>query len=555
MDTKINPWLAALIIAVFIGLIGAYSYFSMAGTGKGAVALHSDSQGNQWIAFTEDLFKLSADGTAAQQFPASAFNVYSFIGDFAVFNNDDLLIYQKADLNIWQTLLLNTDTGAAPTQNGLLRCVMLGPQPQCQPFSDYQIASSFKLAIDPVTEHVFIADTVKHKVVVLDAQGKLIQTIKQFQYPNQLWIDQQTLYVTDTNNHRISAFAIQSGKLDAKRIDYDIIPDNAPSVTHTFPTAWVKFGDYWLHILTNHALAKGAVYAIADLNTPNTQIRLPLPENADPIVMSVLGQYLVVSDFKSNRLYRFDQTLQPVSDLSGPLLQDYVTQLTAQQRRFAPYKYIIIALGISLFGGLLGFMLYKEKTTPKQPETSVSEQGDSFRLSTDQGVEWVTLNKARIILITMLVGLPIIFIPTLIRATSHQEALPLMIYVITAAGASMLLLFSFVGLKWFEKRIGRYGDYVVIRNFSNQLVAGRGSHLTYNERQIQIDGMRSFNDPKGTMYCKQQMQQLIQPLLAQGIYTSTRMMFKQQNPADKRKLWLLLAVYVVMFGAFYYLTY
>ena len=66
------------------------------------------------------------------------------------------------------------------------------------------------IAVDSPAQRIYISDTLRHQVWVLDMDGKLVQRIGvpgsgpgQFNYPTELLLDSQSLYVVDAMNFRV----------------------------------------------------------------------------------------------------------------------------------------------------------------------------------------------------------------------------------------------------------------------------------------------------------------------------------------------------------------
>jgi DNA-binding beta-propeller fold protein YncE len=74
------------------------------------------------------------------------------------------------------------------------------------------------IAVDSQTQRIYVADTLRHLIFVLDMQGNVLQKIGrggtgegQFNFPTELRLDGQDLYVVDAMNFRVQALD-RSGK-------------------------------------------------------------------------------------------------------------------------------------------------------------------------------------------------------------------------------------------------------------------------------------------------------------------------------------------------------
>jgi len=83
-----------------------------------------------------------------------------------------------------------------------------------EPFElDTELKQPTGISIEPETGNIYLVDTAKHKIMVFDAAGKLINQFGkhgilagEFNYPTMIWQRYGTLFVTDALNYRIQLF-------------------------------------------------------------------------------------------------------------------------------------------------------------------------------------------------------------------------------------------------------------------------------------------------------------------------------------------------------------
>lgn len=347
MNTRINPVLAIAIVLLF-GSILALQFWAggKALEYEGPNHLHVDTTGNLYIQIGETLLKYDASGRLFNQYDLKEMGVEQMIGDFALFNNGDLLIrrgqYNPGLLENIRRYLRHTNTSpqeAPDDETGLFRCNL--NTRICARFGDGSIDlnNAFHLFMDPNTEEVYASDTSRHVLRKFNQLGEQLSSIKEgFFFPNQILLQDKLLYVADTNHHQIHIVETGIENFGQTRATHDIrtIAETAEDLRtqqilsgHTWPTALLPVGDHWWVNNMTHEMRNGGIY-IYDQQWQMTG-RLALPDDADPVSLTRFNNSILISDMSLNRIYRFDLTGQQQEDFTSKALATITDDNVAQQ--------------------------------------------------------------------------------------------------------------------------------------------------------------------------------------------------------------------------------
>ena len=160
----------------------------------GPTVMKSDADGNVWLLFDRDLYRLNPEGAVSQILSLDALKVDA-VADFLPEPSGGLLV---GDARRKQIFRYNQGGSTA-------RVITLRDRP------DERSLGTFKFDVDRTTGKVFIADTTLHMIQVFDADGRHVKSFGQqgegptsFHFPNRITVGpDRLLYIADTNNHRV----------------------------------------------------------------------------------------------------------------------------------------------------------------------------------------------------------------------------------------------------------------------------------------------------------------------------------------------------------------
>jgi hypothetical protein len=222
----------------------------------------------------------------------------------------------------------------------------------CRPFGpDFRSTRTFRLAVEASTGAVLIADTAQHRLLRLDAQGRLQATSPQhFRFPNAMVIGRDgLLYVADTNHHRIAAVNPGTSGFGEVRHAFNVaVKESTPDRTWPMGLAQTPGGAFW-------AINAASNMAFGDLITyeEDGRLRQKLDQasGADPLSLLVVKDRVLVSDPHSFRIRTFDLEGKPRRAFGDEAFATEMDVLQGQRKRLeaiSSWAFVsIAALGLA----------------------------------------------------------------------------------------------------------------------------------------------------------------------------------------------------------------
>lgn len=371
MNQNLSPKAIISIVIVFSLVLGLRIYADgRALDFHGPDHMHLDPQGRLYIQIANQIQIYDRRGDLMRQVHLADIGIDNLQGDFAVFTNGDILLYRALQTSGKQASL------DAP---GLYRC-----QPAlktCTRFDDgsIQLSRTFHLAIDALTEDVFVADTNNHAIHKFNKRGERLATKERgFIFPNQLLPDGAALYIADTNHHQIQR--VQAGTDDfGSAIEKFRTYSNNEEVMQKdiqkfklgqiWPATFARIhGNWWINNMTN-GMNEGGIY-IFNRDWQLTRV-LDLPVDADPLDLAFYGDRVLISDLNLNRVYQFSTDGQQLEDFSPAALQAILDDNRQQQAFYTNVSRAALAsfavLLIAGFAAGIGQARQAAKTAPLRP--------------------------------------------------------------------------------------------------------------------------------------------------------------------------------------------
>ncbi len=561
MDQNVNPGVAALVLVVFGALIGVAFWASgEIARHDGPTHLRADPNGNINILVHNHLVRHSPDGQYLSTYDIGKLGVESMVGDFAFLSDGSILIRRgqyspglRRGLAIYFRLDNPVEPVAESEGEGLVRCYL--DTYACTPFGSDRVDfnEAFHLFIDWRTDDVYVADTSRHILRKYDRDGRStgIQE-KGFWFPNQLMLVDGALYVVDTNHHSvnivdadssveasISAFTSRSSsELEAtgsesqrtarpksmplassRRLKFgealrkiNVAPGNSGLGDHVWPAFLTRTNDQWWVNLMGKNMAGGRIARFdADWKFLDS-IRLP-PE-VDPGVMLPVGERVLVTDAKHDRVLQLDSEGKYLEDFESEGLRAAVEENAAQRSNYQTLYFGSFAVfGAGLLIGMI--VAVKSSRDGNIASLQAATTTDAF-LADHSGVEWIP--RPRLIAYYFKIGgWMMIFFPLLLIGLMHK------IGVLSEHALPMYLAFaSFipVGLMIFgvrRQKIGVRGKVLVLCDHRGRCATGTGPALQVSTGYVAIgDVVVALGTNDYPLFDRQNFSKNVQPMLAAG---------------------------------------
>lgn len=392
MDKSISNTTALLLFIIFAALLGLKFWADdKALDFRGPDHMHTDVAGNLYIMIGNQLLKHDNRGTFIKQYDISALGINDYYGDFAFFNNGDILIRRGLnDIGIvekykrYRRMTNETPLEAADEETGLFRCKL--DSIECSRFGDGSIDfnRTFHLYIDNPQEYVYVADSSRHTLRVFNAEGVQIAVDdKGYKFPNQLTILENKLYVADTNHHRIVSIDPGPENFGSEIESHSIYSNNPEVITikqqrqlsQVWPAAFLHTQDLWWVNILNNGMRDGSVYLYN--NDWQLLSLLDLPDDADPMDLVLYQDQVLITDLSLSRIYRFDLDGNRLEDFQSSGLQKIIDDNITTQEQFKHLSYGALGGFVVLFAGVFIYALVARHKNKKEQTHSMQENNNN----------------------------------------------------------------------------------------------------------------------------------------------------------------------------------
>ncbi len=353
MNKSVHP-LVALGIVVFFGGVLAVKFWCdhQLLTMDRLMAIKLSPRQEIVVQLGSDLYVSDRDGNPIHQIALADIGVDDVVGDFGFFNNGDLLLVRdRGRLTVEEqlaTVLRQPGQERHSDKARLHRCSTLTRI--CQEFGPAlpDFYRSFRLYIDPVDERVYLSDTSRHTLWLLDADGQVLATAAGFHFPNQLLLRNGDLWVADTNHHTVRQVSAARESFGHELSTHSVRLDPP----HIWPFALAVAGDHWWVMVAVNGM-KDARVVRYDQGWRLTD-SLELPARADPVALLSLDDRVLITDNRWFRIYQFDTAGNPMEDFAPAILADRLADLHQQAKTRQLTSWVF--LGIFIASLLAGFM-------------------------------------------------------------------------------------------------------------------------------------------------------------------------------------------------------
>ncbi|TVR98613.1 MAG: hypothetical protein EA418_01115 [Wenzhouxiangellaceae bacterium] len=214
----------------------------------------------------------------------------------------------------------------APGQGGessLVRCQAdLG---NCRPWGNNELAMDDDFALVALSQSRFVlADTSRHRVFLLDGEGRELDRMGGVQFPNDLLAHEGAVYVVDTNGGRVLRLQPSSTALGEPETVLRLSGHDAFR-GRPMPIRLARSQSDWWLIATNMAMANGRLYRI-DMDWQNPS-RIDKPELDDLVAVSASDEGLLLAGFRGDHLWQFEPEQALLTALEHSGLSGYLASL------------------------------------------------------------------------------------------------------------------------------------------------------------------------------------------------------------------------------------
>jgi uncharacterized membrane protein YjgN (DUF898 family) len=314
---KNNIYIVLLIVCIVVVVLARIWSAEREASITGPTAIRTDTNGNTYIVSANILYIQDKDGDLLDRIQLEKLGIDQFIGDFWILKNGDILlrrgIRQKATFFRELQMFLRIGSGkqdAIADEKVILqrcslstfRCEQFGSGPDA-----FKKMTTFKIAVDEEKGNVYIADTLEHRLLLYDIEGRLKKISgAAFNFPNSLVLAQDNLlYVADTNNHRICGVSTETETFGRIEKEFSVISTDS-SEGKVWPSAILPMDDNrWIVINSGDNMQHGEVM---QYERQGTFIRhIQLPDDADPMSMALQADRVLITDPMQMRVYRVKQ--------------------------------------------------------------------------------------------------------------------------------------------------------------------------------------------------------------------------------------------------------
>lgn len=494
MNKNINSIFTIIILAIFGSLmVLKFNFYSKALDVPTVNTLKISPDGALNIRLGTKLFKYSSDGLFKEEIDLKQLGITGNLGDFDFFSNGDLLINRDEQLPTLNDKLKsyarikNTDQKVAMPGRGLQRCNLQNLE--CYSFSNKipVLQNVHFIYIDRNNDDVYIADTSRHAVRKLNKSGELLAEIKTgLKYPNQVYLEDEKLWIVDTNHHVMKA-------VDSSINNFGHIIEQHKTViddSRIWPSAFSQNENGWWVNISNGAMEDAKIVMYSH-NWEKIGI-VKLPENADPIVSVQFNGSMIVADNKQYALYRLNMDGVRGSDFafneSGDGINSVLKRNKTKNQKYLLWSNITLWVGILLFILLFVYALLQASKEKKETTEDVNDLNklsqqhilDLAKLPIEG--EWIEPNPMikhiKWIFIIMVVLLITSFVPIVLM---FKDDIPLdlvAIFIITPVSFA-------IGMIPLERlshyKIGFFKNRIAIETFKGRQISVSYKDIKWND--------------------------------------------------------------------------
>ena len=565
-DINVKPLTAIAVIAFFLLLLGARFWaYGESVSVTGFSYLHKHPSGDTVVLFQNVLYRFNEANELHSKTALSELGVPAGqITDFAWFSNGDLLLRRGQreeglafNLDRYQRKQNSTPANSTDPQASLVHCS--NDSGLCQPFADppLNLNDVFALEIDTETDRVFVADTSRHKIYLLSAEGRELDRIDTgLKFPNQISYVDGILYVANTNHHQISGYQVTGDRFSREAEVISVTPEDAVVARQTWPAAFLFVDEMLWVINATNRMNQGGIYLFDVANDYGYSQQVMLGEDADPITMIRHGDRILVSDFSHDRIYELDIDGGQTGEFFPQWLRDDVMQVRAERERYQQLTTALTGLFIASLAAGFGYALYRQFGSAGEHRNLHEPLRASLININDPDILWIEPDrKTRRALYTLPVIMAMLVSGMLLLRAYTGEA-PGRIDMLAMASLTAIAVILFTALyASLKKRIGVLGESLILMDRKGRYSASSGNEIQYSDAAILIGEHFVMLGAQPRIFPTDQMMKHVYPLLQSAEYITPGKMQGLLMRRSKTVLYAIIAIFVALIGVLVYLLF
>ncbi len=363
----------SLIAGIIIIILAASSLLLWISSGQKLQELHRFGffkKFDDYLVINHDqsLIWFNQEGKVDKIFDFKAIGIIKVL-DYDFFSNGDVLIYNQQEpasftSNLARFFRLSQEpefqTSQAYGESGFYRCNLVNPK--CAPWGvNLPVkASTLRIAVDRITNQVYISIANAHKIYHIDEKGSLLSTVTELEmrFPNQIHYQEDGLWVIDTNNQRLFKYKNDEVGLSVIQDQIKTQRHNKSNWPHQF--AFTQDGA-WINI-AEASMGNGKVVHYSHAGDILSEAQLQYI--SDPLSIALWNERLWVADFEQTRIEMLNSEGQPLGLLEIPELQQKVEQNNQIKNSATDLKFFGLAGAVLtfLFGFSAAYVLEKKES-------------------------------------------------------------------------------------------------------------------------------------------------------------------------------------------------
>lgn len=500
--------LAVVVILGFVAVIANSLRISLRSDGiHGPTVLTTDAAGRIYLNIATTLHVLDDSGNLRESIPLAAFGLQGVtLTDLLALPDGRLLIGSSAPPKI-------------------LACDL--PERRCTSFLQpgTHPVSAFKMAWDADRRHLLVVDGERHRVLVYDRDGKLIQESRGgrrgLRLPNTLLLTggkAGDAVIADTNQHRLVALDAETLSMERREIPLD---NSSGSFRRVWPTDFTLTTDqrYWV-ILDNDLLKHGDVIRFDATGQPLQ--RLDLPPDWDPIRLRARPHDVLLAGYDSVELVSISldgAVITPVGDARFRTLLAGVRARHAATARWWQWWIWAAIAPLAVLAGVAAWLDWKSRRPAA--DTSLAAAAVGLPPLTGKGIYWLEPDPkivrlwrhSRWLIYVMAV---LLFSPAFLIAWFPEFGKSGELVVLLLAGGVAFMAILVTGLNTLSRgRLGITRDQVVLAAAGKPQRHYYPRQLVYSSRFVSSGEITVFlRSGKGPIYDPAEVSGYLEPLLA-----------------------------------------
>ncbi|WP_022951138.1 hypothetical protein [Leucothrix mucor] len=546
-----TAFIGCLILAIFV-----YMHNVLGITQTPVSQITSDVDGKVWALYGDQLIRLPTDNKpfTEQSLSLAPYGIQRVSGEVIPLKNGGWLInkggQQATVLDNVKRLLRMTEDENKSGQSSLLKCD--ARLIDCQPWGDSILSFDQPwggLALQ--NGQSLINDPSRHKVYLVGAEGKVLDSLGGFAFPNEIQRVRDKYWVLDTNNNQLVGIKPDDDQLSRTDEIINFTDIEGIESHHRYPSHFQQDGSGWWLLSNDHNMAQPGLYRISDdASRYGASIQ-------DASAFYFDGATLFLADYNTQTIKRIDPNTGKVTDVNSALFAKQTARLGEQVTATTYRAWGMIAAILALGIGLLVFAIRKSKPTSlitflRLPAGHIRISEPDYPAASDDGKQqlvWMKphednikkLIKQRKYLKIIGIAYPALF-ALVIAYTSYliytkdgsPKLPPLSLFIGLILMSATLIIMSRMMLRitsqLSEKKIGVINDTIIVAMKNGTTKEIQPSDIFYTSHLLSLNGhFFVMQSAKLVFMDKAVFESYAAPIIQQG---------KLISPA--KLLWLLL---------------